>query len=56
VVQHAAPSAFVHLSAKTNESIYAALRGTRNGNADAMNEVQEEFERQRGAKLTKGLL
>jgi len=47
-------SAFQDIPA--NESIYAALRGTRNGNADAMNEVQEEFERQRGAKLTKGLL
>ena len=39
-----------------DESIYAALRATRSGNVDAMNEVQEEFDRQRSAKLTRGLL
>lgn len=37
-------------------SIYAALRATRSGNADALSEVQAEFDRQRGAKLNKGLL
>jgi predicted Zn-dependent protease len=47
-------SAFQDIPA--NESIYAALRATRNGNADAMNEVQEEFDRQRGAELRRGLL
>jgi predicted Zn-dependent protease len=36
--------------------IYAALLATRMGNADAMNEVRDEFERQRTAKLTQGLL
>jgi predicted Zn-dependent protease len=39
-----------------DESIYDALRRTRSGNVDAMNEVQEEFERQRDAKLSQGLL
>jgi predicted Zn-dependent protease len=47
-------SAFQDIPA--DESIYSALRGTRSGNADALSEVQEEFERQRGAKLNKGLL
>jgi hypothetical protein len=47
-------SAFQDIPA--DESIYSALRGTKSGNADALSEVQEEFERQRGAKLNKGLL
>jgi predicted Zn-dependent protease len=39
-----------------DEAIYAALRSTRNGNAEAMNELQAEFARQRTAKLSRGLL
>jgi tetratricopeptide (TPR) repeat protein len=39
-----------------DDSVYAALRSTRNGNADAMNELQAEFQRQRSAKLSQGLL
>jgi predicted Zn-dependent protease len=39
-----------------DESIYGALRATRNGNAEAMNELQAEFERQRNSKLNRGLL
>ena len=39
-----------------NESIYAALRMSRSGNADAKNGLQLEFERQREAKLSRGLL
>jgi predicted Zn-dependent protease len=39
-----------------DESIYAALRATRSGNADAMNEVQAEFDRQRKAQISRGLL
>jgi len=39
-----------------DENIYAALRATRKGDAEAVNEVQAEFDRQRGAKLTQGLL
>jgi predicted Zn-dependent protease len=39
-----------------DEHIYAALRSTRNGNADATNELQAEFERQRSAKLNRGLM
>ena len=39
-----------------DESIYSALRSSRNGNADAMNELQAEFERQRDAKLRRGFL
>jgi len=39
-----------------DDDIYNALRRTRSGDADAMNEVQEEFERQRDAKLSQGLL
>lgn len=39
-----------------DESIYSSLRSSRNGNAEAMNELQAEFERQRDAKLNRGLL
>nr|NUR38148.1 hypothetical protein [Sphingomonas sp.] len=39
-----------------DENIYAALGASRKGNSDAMNELQAEFERQRGAKLSRGLL
>jgi predicted Zn-dependent protease len=39
-----------------DENIYSALRSTRKDNAEAMNELQAEFERQRGAKLNRGLL
>ena len=39
-----------------DDRIYDALRRTRSGNVDAMNQVQEEFERQRDAKLSQGLL
>jgi predicted Zn-dependent protease len=39
-----------------DQSIYDALRGTRIGNAEGMNEIQEEFQRQRDAKLSQGLL
>ena len=39
-----------------DEHIYAALRSTRNGNAEGMNQLQAEFERQRSAKLSRGLL
>jgi predicted Zn-dependent protease len=39
-----------------DDHIYAALRSTKNGNVEAMNELQAEFERQRAAKLSRGLL
>ena len=39
-----------------DEAIYAALRASRGGNVDAMNDIQEEFDRQRGEKLNRGLL
>jgi Tfp pilus assembly protein PilF len=39
-----------------DEHIYAALRSTKNGNREAMNELQAEFERQRAARLNRGLL
>jgi hypothetical protein len=39
-----------------DDDIYNALRRTRSGDADAMNEVQKEFERQRDSKLSQGLL
>ena len=39
-----------------DENIYAALKATKKGDAEAMNEVQGEFDRQKTAKLTKGLL
>jgi predicted Zn-dependent protease len=39
-----------------DERIYAALRSTRKGNVEAMDELQAEFERQRSAKLSRGLL
>jgi predicted Zn-dependent protease len=39
-----------------DENIFAALRSSRNGNSEAMNELQAEFERQRNAKLNRGLL
>jgi len=47
-------SAFQDIPA--DERIYAALRASRNGNADGLSEIQEEFDRQRGAKLNRGLL
>jgi len=39
-----------------DEHIFAALKTTRNGNSEALNELQAEFERQRSAKLNRGLL
>jgi len=39
-----------------DERIYAALRATKSGNVDAMNDLQAEFARQRGAKVRQGLL
>ena len=39
-----------------DEHIYAALRSARNGDSEAMNQLQAEFERQRSAKLSRGLL
>ena len=39
-----------------DESIYSALRFSTNGNADAMKELQAEYEGQRDAKLGRGLL
>jgi predicted Zn-dependent protease len=47
-------SAFQEIPA--DESIFAALRASRNENADAQNELQAEFARQRSAKLNRGLL
>jgi predicted Zn-dependent protease len=39
-----------------DDGIYGALRATKNGNAEAMNDLQAEFVRQRSAKLNRGLL
>jgi predicted Zn-dependent protease len=39
-----------------DERVYAALQMTRKGNADATRELQEEFDRQRDAKLNRGML
>ena len=39
-----------------DEHIYAALRSARNGDSEAMSQLQAEFERQRAAKLNRGLL
>jgi tetratricopeptide (TPR) repeat protein len=39
-----------------DEHIYAALRATKSGNTEAMNELQAEFVRQRGEKLNRGLM
>ena len=39
-----------------DEHVYAALRSARNGDSEAMNQLQAEFERQRSAKLSRGLL
>jgi tetratricopeptide (TPR) repeat protein len=39
-----------------DDNIYSALRSTRSGNAEAMNQLEAEFERQRAAKLNRGLL
>jgi predicted Zn-dependent protease len=39
-----------------DENIYAALQLTRKGNNDATRELQEEFDRQRNAKIYQGLL
>ncbi|MFL6726589.1 MAG: tetratricopeptide repeat protein [Sphingomicrobium sp.] len=41
---------------QADQQIYNALRSTRQGNADAMNDLQTEFERQRESKLSRGLL
>ena len=41
---------------QADQQIYNALRSTKQGNADAMNDLQAEFERQREAKLSRGLL
>jgi predicted Zn-dependent protease len=47
-------SAFQDIPA--DEHILAALKSTRNGNSEGLNELQAEFERQRSAKLNRGLL
>jgi len=47
-------SAFEDIAA--NDQIFAALRTTRKGNQEALNQLQSEFERQRSAKLNRGLL
>lgn len=39
-----------------DEQIFAALKQSRNGGSDATLELQEEFERQRDGKLSRGLL
>ena len=39
-----------------NDAIYGALRSSRNGNPDALAELQAEFDRQRDAQVRKGLL
>jgi predicted Zn-dependent protease len=39
-----------------DESIYAALRSIKGGDAEQLGDLQAEFVRQRTAKLTKGLL
>ena len=39
-----------------DEKLYAALATTRKGNADATAQLTEEFDRQRDAKLSRGLL
>jgi hypothetical protein len=39
-----------------DDRIFAALAARRRGNAEAMNQLQEEFARQREAKLNRGLL
>ena len=38
-----------------DDSIYAALRSTKNGNSDQLNELQAEFSRQRDAQIRRGL-
>jgi predicted Zn-dependent protease len=47
-------SAFQDIPA--DEKIFAALQSRRSGNADAVSELRAEFERQRDAKLNRGLL
>ena len=39
-----------------NGAVYAALRSTRSGNAEALTELAAEFDRQRDAQIRKGLL
>jgi predicted Zn-dependent protease len=39
-----------------NDSIYAALRSSKNGNQEVLTDLQSEFDRQRDAKVRKGLL
>lgn len=39
-----------------DDSVYAALRSTRNGDVEALNELRAEFQRQHDAKLGRGLL
>ena len=39
-----------------DEKIYAALGATRKGDLEATRDLQEEFDRQRSAKVTRGLL
>ena len=39
-----------------DEKIYAALGATRKGDLDATRDLQEEFDRQRNAKVNRGLL
>jgi predicted Zn-dependent protease len=47
-------SAFQEIPA--NDVIYAALAATRKGNSEATRELNEEFARQRDAKLSRGLI
>jgi predicted Zn-dependent protease len=39
-----------------DDNIFSALKATKNGNREALNDLQAEFERQRDAKLNRGLL
>ena len=47
-------SAFQDIPA--DEKIFAALEATKTGNSDATRELQEEFDRQRDEKLSRGML
>jgi hypothetical protein len=47
-------SAFQDIPA--NEKLLAALESTKKGDPDATRELQEEFDRQRDAKLNRGLI
>ena len=39
-----------------DERLYAALKLTRNGDSEATRDLQEEFDRQRDAKLNRGII